>query len=287
MSDDCSTAPCIISNKETRRDETETVDLGRSKDICLELSRTAIPCQPSLSANCLGYLDAMDNNYRHVFFPRVKSQGVPSFEVTSPMELVPVQALLNRPLDDTLTVVDQLKLAARLATGMMQFYSTLWLAEYWDLHDFSIFLPGNEFSDEVLRSLHVSTDFRPRNHTDNHAGCSMAGVEREHPFLAGPVSEELKLRGGIRSTPLYSLGVVLLQIGRWMALDASDTFQVRRLAEQSTRLGPRYREIVKRCLECDFGFGANLQKPQLQTAVDDAVLGELTAMIGALDIKQE
>ncbi|KAL2832546.1 hypothetical protein BDW59DRAFT_157369 [Aspergillus cavernicola] len=51
--------------------------------------------------------------------------------------------------------------------------------------------------------------------------------------------------------------------------------------------GPRYHEIVKWCLEYHFGFGADVQKPQLQTAVDDDVLVGLSAMIAMLDISRE
>lgn len=167
---------------------------------------------------------------------------------------------------------------------MLQFYATPWLDEYWGLQDIAFFRCGDEFSETSLLSLHVSTEFAPSNHSSR---CSMDGVEDTNTLKLSTAIEDARVQYGIRNLPVYSLGVVLLQIGHWASLDAGDIVQVRRLAGRSCRLGPRYRVLTQRCLDCDFGFGADLHKPQLRQAIQDSVLSELTAMIDSLDINED
>lgn len=79
-----------------------------------------------------------------------------------------------------------------------------------------------------------------------------------------------------------------LQIGTWSALKSpDDVVAVRRLAQKVPVLGPRYRNLTKQCLECDFAFGDNLSKPRLQLAVYEHVICGLTEMIKALDIDKD
>lgn len=43
----------------------------------------------------------------------------------------------------------------------------------------------------------------------------------------------------------------------------------------STPMGPRYSEIVRKCLQCDFGRGEDLNKPELQEGFYREVVCEL------------
>lgn len=78
---------------------------------------------------------------------------------------------------------------------------------------------------------------------------------------------------------MHSLGVALLQIGRWRYLDPEDVVQIRKLVGQKSRLGPRYDDLTSKCLFCDFGFGADLDRPHLQAAIYENVICELEKMI--------
>ena len=50
--------------------------------------------------------------------------------------------------------------------------------------------------------------------------------------------------------------------------------------------GPRYQELTQRVIDCDFGYGKDLKRPQLQEAMYNKVLVELESMIASLDISQ-
>ncbi|PYI05902.1 hypothetical protein BO78DRAFT_446785 [Aspergillus sclerotiicarbonarius CBS 121057] len=125
---------------------------------------------------------------------------------------------------------------------------------------------------KLARAMASSYDMMEVESTDRHEMSFNLNVQLLH---------------GIRSLPLYSLGVALLQIGRWRRLDAQDVVSVRKLADGSSRPGARYKRLTQKCLGCDFGLGVNLTEPLLQHAVQDTIIGELTDMIASLDISVE
>jgi hypothetical protein len=95
---------------------------------------------------------------------------------------------------------------------------------------------------------------------------------------------------GIRNPTLYRLGVALLEIGYWQNLNPANVAGVRQLVlpkRGSWKVYPRYLDVAKRCLDCDFAFGTDLSKKSLQTAVQDKVLRELDVMIAAMDISKD
>jgi len=63
----------------------------------------------------------------------------------------------------------------------------------------------------------------------------------------------------------------------------TDVVAVRKAAAKPSRLGPRYDELAERCLSCDFGYGADLSKPQLQNAIYGGVIQELEEMVGLFE----
>ncbi|KAH8702245.1 hypothetical protein BGW36DRAFT_290100 [Talaromyces proteolyticus] len=262
------------------------MDLRSSSDICSDLARQARPCQKSQrEENCIGYIDTdtVLDKYRHLFFSG-NSRVNELLQTETHGKPAPVYELLRQPLDNTLTVVDQLKLVRTLVSAMLQFHTTPWLNECWRLQDIGFFRYGDEFSDASLRSLHVTTEFSSKGRGDQ---IGMDGVEDYNNPAMSTKIEDAMLQQGIRNLPLYSLGVVLLQIGHWARLNGGDIRGVRRLASQACRLGPRYKEIAQRCLDCDFGFGNDLCMPQLQQAIQDSVLDEITGMIDSLDINKD
>lgn len=261
------------------------VDLRSSPDICSVLARKTRSYQePKREETCIGYIDTTVDKYRHLFFSGDNRKSE-SLQVKPQGELTPVYELLSQPLDNTLTVVDQLKLVRTLVSAMLQFHATPWLSEYWGLQDIGFFRCGDEFSDASLRSLHLTTGFSSKGHDDDQVFIDAA---EDYPKLnMSTAIEDAKFQYGIRNLPLYCLGVVLLQIGHWALVDGGDIGRIRRLAVQSCRLGPRYKNIAQRCLDCDFGLGNDLCTPQLQKAVQSTVLDELTDMIDSLNINKD
>jgi hypothetical protein len=66
--------------------------------------------------------------------------------------------------------------------------------------------------------------------------------------------------------------------------DPHEILTARRLAARPTPLGPKYQSITRKCLSCDFGFGNDLAKEELQAAVYSDVVTPLEKMIESLSI---
>lgn len=244
------------------------------------------------SDQCLGYIDSSSQDpFRHSIYPgSVDSQN---HIMTTSQALMSMNDVLMTPAETSLSIIDQLKLARDMVSAVLKFYSTPWLREYFTLRDLSFFQMSGDFS-RCLRTLHLGFDFVQSSAASLPR--SMEGIE----VTAMPdnsdggrnevetAAERAKLEYGIRSLTLWSLGITLLQIGRWSSLEApEDVLSVRRLSRQVPTLGPKYRDLTRKCLECDFGFGDDLLKPRLQQAVYESVVCELSDMIKTLNVSDD
>ncbi|RDW87379.1 hypothetical protein BP5796_03073 [Coleophoma crateriformis] len=243
------------------------------KDLCSILSYGWPSPSTQSSSCCLEFCDAgSQETFRHSFYPLIDEQRLQS------QNSVSMSHVLCRPAEDLLTVVDQLKLARSLVAAVLKFYSTPWLGQYIALNNLSFFGIESEIS-TWLQTLHFGTDFRGKDFVELDPS-PMEGLESTSASF-----EDAKLLYGIRNPTLWSLGVILLQIGLWSKVDSpDDVLKIRKLSSQAPALGPRYQELTKRCLECDFGYGEDLSKPRLQQAVYENLVCELSDMINSLDI---
>ena len=99
-------------------------------------------------------------------------------------------------------------------------------------------------------------------------------------------------RYGINNTTLSFLGVALLKIAHWKPIEEKMTdrdlnneiFAARRLAAGRVPLGPQYKKIAEKCLQCNFGFGTQLGSKGLQKAVHNDVVCELENLIEKLTV---
>ncbi|KAL8383144.1 hypothetical protein RB595_006754 [Gaeumannomyces hyphopodioides] len=270
-------------------------NLLRIHDICSILSHCSPPKSPC-SADCLGYIDTNDQeNFRHTFYNALGNKTAHDlfWSTSGPDALVSMRTVLSNPAESSLSLPDQLRLARNLVTAVLKFHSTPWLGELFSLNDVSFFKIDQNMS-SYLQTLHVGFEF---SNTPQHAPSllgpgtcgDMEGVVQTAHTPDSTIMEDEMLKYGIRNLTLWSLGVILLQIGMWRELvDANDVLRVRKLSAQgSCVLGPRYKELTKKCLDCDFGFGDDLSKPRLQQAVFKGVVCELNDMIRSLDINDD
>jgi hypothetical protein len=181
-----------------------------------------------------------------------------------------LSSILDKPSDAYLSVPEQLNLALRLARSVLQFHSTPWWRQHWDLSDLSYFDIENEVASSLSTPPIGFASF-------DESSMRMQGLFETTDF--SQLNDE-NLRFGIRNIIMYRLGAALLQISRWELLDVCDVVQLRRKAEQPSRLGPRYDDLARKCLYCDFGFGSDLGKRQLQYAVYTDVVCELEQIVG-------
>ncbi|KAK7956504.1 uncharacterized protein PG986_005726 [Apiospora aurea] len=227
-----------------------------------------------LDLRCGGYLDTPEH-LRHHLYP-VCDELCDHTQCFSPKRLGEpslLDEIFKFPVERTLSVPAQLRLAVSLVKGVLQFQSTPWLQPLWRLQDLSFF-QVNEGLAASLATLHIGTELTK-------------GKQRDTVMANG--SEDLanaQLVHGIRNLTMHSLGVALLQIGQWDVLKPDDIAEVRRIADLSvhdSRLGPRFQRITQQCLDCDFGFGKDLSQPELQGAIYRDVVCELEGLIQRLE----
>ncbi|KAF1851953.1 uncharacterized protein K460DRAFT_373841 [Cucurbitaria berberidis CBS 394.84] len=248
-------------------------NLCQTTNICHYLQRNYRACE----SNCVGYLET-PKMYKHMFFARNNSpKDIQHATVYSILDIMEQEA------DGFLEVEDQLKLAHKTALAILQFNDTPWLSERWRLAQMSYFGSRDTFDETALKTLHLSSQMSSPIQQNTTV---MDGVERPETG----VSDEI--RYGINNLPLFFLGVALLEIAHWkpleekmIARDASDqVYAARRLASGRAPLGPEYQKIAQKCLQCNFGFGTNLNSKGLQAAVYNDVVCELEGMIEKLAV---
>lgn len=282
--ENCS-APSVCSSSSS--------DLRCSSDICLEL--TTRSGQKVTTTTCFGHLDVTsEDGYRHQFFPASlyagRQLGVPSTVGTS--DLIPMNTILGGPTGNSFSTLDKLKMAKALVLAVLKFHATPWLGEAWRLQDLAFFHYSKDLA-RSLQTLHVGVEFEHglTRETDR-ASASPCPEGEEDSFVKArspfsQASEDDRLSYGIANTTLHCLGVALLQIDRSRNMDPEEVLMVRKMAKMSSSLGPKYRELVEKCLWCDFGLGGDLGKTQLQKAVYESVVDVLESMISVLDINDD
>ena len=197
--------------------------------------------------------------------------------------------VLTKASEDDFEADDRLKLAHRLSKTVLQFHSTPWLDDEWYIENFHLFGAPSHASDAAFQLLHLDAQFP--NCRERSTPLSAEGVAK--PSIAdkkfGSFSLSiLDLCHGIRNMTLFSLGVALLEIGQWAPLQFTKLddplLAVRTMARGPMQLGSKYREIVRMCLECDFGYGNDLSKTDLQGAVYGSVVCQLEDMVKRLSV---
>ncbi|KAL9094782.1 MAG: hypothetical protein Q9165_003053 [Trypethelium subeluteriae] len=270
-------------------------DLCKSGNICEYLQQQCYQGKEQ----CLGYLSSA-KPFKHVIYAasrRSNDTGGSALESS-----ITLLDLLEQATDDTMTIVDQLRIAHKLAIAVLQFGFTPWLRDHWELQHLALFRIPNDTFESALGTLHLSARFPkfenekreqtpgsevPRDHT---MGSDSGSGQREQDITS---SSHDTLLYGVDNAMLCSLGIALLQISHRKPLeslqqrqDPNNLYTARRLAKHGTaRLGPKYKAIVQQCLSCDFRSGSDLKKPELQMAVyADVVCGLQEIIQGLGDI---
>jgi len=206
-------------------------------------------------------------------------------------DLVSIEEILRMLSEDDVDPVDQLTLAVKLTKTVLQFHSTAWLKEYWGLADLALFDERSQLSKDSLCTLHLTAQM-PNCGFMESSNTMMEGIEATRT-AATLTPEQAELDHGIRNLTIFSLGKALLQIGCWRPLY---TLHQSKLQEQHDPyyiktarfvargrllqgLGPKYQNLVRKCLYNDFGFGHDLNKEELQSAINNQVISELETMI--------
>jgi hypothetical protein len=181
-----------------------------------------------------------------------------------------------------LQTLQQLKLAHKVATATLQYNSTSWLPLDWSLQDIAYFDNTAQPSSSVdtitqqISSLHLSTKFQWK--------------VPETTLDSSQSPEDLKYMYGIRNLALAKLGVALIEICSKQNIQEltknptpHDVVSARKIILEKPpyleKLGMRYIEIARKCIDCDFSCGDDLSKDDLQSAVYTEVVCGLEELI--------
>jgi hypothetical protein len=253
-----------------------THNLCQAKDVCHHVFEHGKALHQSRQEGCIGYLVSRDNLTHQLLAAQDRESTAIQTRPCSPATLA---SIIQPSKQADISVHEQLRLALRLARSVLQYHSTPWWRRDWGLSDLSYFTIDNELS-VSLATLHIDAKLiNPPREEGTTTAMTMQSILPQIPTIS---DNNAQLACGIRNVTLHSLGVALLQIGRWQLLDTQDLLAIRKAAARPSRLGPRYDDLAARCLWCDFGYGADLGKPQLQGAVYESVIHELEEMVAIL-----
>lgn len=266
------------------------VNLCKHHNFCNQVQR--VFNQPNLPPNrCIGYLKSLDSSQYLVY---IHSKMV-STSVSKKTEMMPLSKMLSKsPTSNQLTGIGslrkRLRVAQQLGLALLQFYQTSWLRESWS-------------SEDILISNSVSEKQEHLSLQDGFADESYANVSIREECAVVPRPKALPLPY-IRNRPLFNLGKILLELAllrRFHQLDKPDTLEdgldadsrdyfiaQNSLENVSENMGTRFSEVVRKCLECDFGEGFDLNAERLQSSFYQHVVIELNTcekLAGALDSK--
>ncbi len=252
-------------------------NLCTNENFCLQLRNFVNQARPSTKA--VGYL-GHQGSQKHLIYVDAKSQRVIQGNDTSLLKtLHQLLRSTNKagPSSPILLHYERLRLARQLSTAVLQFRSTPWLANSWNSNE--ILLSTSEPSSTTTNDI-TMTNF----HEPFVSACI------RNPYDTPACSSTLPSRTLIRNQLLFRLGVMLLEIAFQKPLDEmketadtdgqddsnADFWAADRLRHQvSACLAPRYAEVVRKCIHCDFGKGFDLTATKLQEVFYQDVICEL------------
>ena len=250
-------------------------DLRQTKNICSFLMQrySARVITPGL--RCLGYLQD-SGLYKHSFYFR-NGTMIHDLNAASQAKIYSIEDAMKQDVHDFIGIVDQLRIAHKLATAVLQYNETPWLPDHWRLLDMKYLGTSGTMDTTALRTLHLSSEITKRPNP-----AQMDGIELAKHAVTN------QMRQGITNSTLFCLGVALTEIAYWSPIeekatdddDKNPVLTARRLQkDRAPPLGLEFQSIAKRCLSCDFGFGDQLSEKGLQSAVYTNVVCELEELI--------
>ena len=270
-------APSVVPPTQTASNTPiDTIaDLRQTKDICDFFRKIYETRCVSRGLRCVGYLQDADL-CKHSFYIRDDSAR-PELKASAGTTIYSIQDVLSQSIDDAITMKDQLSLAHKCATAVLQYNGTPWLSDDWRLENMRYLGQSNTLDALALKTLHLNSEI-----SQAQTPRLMEGIQ----LCKDAVTNEV--RHGIANTTLFCLGVALLEIAYWTPIEkrmtkndeSNPVLTARRLQKDRYQpLGPEYHGIVKKCLSCDFGFGDQLSEKGLQSAVYTNVVCELEELI--------
>jgi hypothetical protein len=266
-----STAPSPLPLMAPVELRTEFLNFCAHSNFCNRLKR--LFCQPLKDA-CIGYLECSGES-RHLVYVNSKAQTVassPADVALRPLHDVYLATEKMNTLGSSISPHERITLAKRLATAVLQFYATPWLT-------------NSICSEKILLSGVDDPTHLAHNRREPYVNVSIMGPH-------GPLATRATFpsRTLIRNRLLFGLGVMLLELAYQSPLKTlqqpsdnddhesqnTDYYTADRVRHGAVSiLGPRYAEVIRKCIQCDFGHGDDLGTTELQEGFHQDVICEL------------
>ncbi|KAI4908604.1 uncharacterized protein J4E92_010797 [Alternaria infectoria] len=214
-------------------------------------------------------------------------ESVPSDKNAVLQQSLPVMSEESKPVTNMLqglrSELEQLILAHRIAIATLQYHSSPWLGEDWNLEDIFHFdawaHQDHDSFEKRSKSLHFNARFLA---TTTSSLRQAEKAEKEEKFRLHEVI-------GKTNIPLAKLGVALLQIcyktdkynvnssGQHAIITARETLEYP--PRPPSYLGRQWLDMAQKCVDCDFSVGTNLDSVALQAAVYHQIICVLDSKI--------
>ncbi|KAK5105319.1 hypothetical protein LTS08_001596 [Lithohypha guttulata] len=225
----------------------------------------------------LGYLDSRGCS-KHLIYLSSQKQTI-SLSTERQQHLTKFKTLYNDP-ERPLSRIETASLAKQLAVAVLQYHTTPWLEETWNSDHILI------ESDRCLETLSTQRTDRQTTSFDPYLDVL---IHNPQEGARTPITD--RSRTLIRNWTLYSLGIMLLELAykksiremqKAQDLDYSgnehntDYYTADRLQQSvSSEMGLDFAEVIRKCIQCDFGHGADLSATKLQEGFYEDVVQKL------------
>ncbi|KAF7510258.1 hypothetical protein GJ744_006954 [Endocarpon pusillum] len=251
-------------------------NLCTNSNFCNHLQKFVTRVKPSSAA--IGYLE-LSGCSKHLIYIYSKSQTVRRAAAASPA-LQSLHKILQTAKSDVtqasaLSIAHKIRLARQLGIAVLQFHATPWLHRSWS-------------SKEVLVASSAETPDPENTSFATPEAYVSARIHGPHGPLARVNTDPSPII--VRNALLFRLGVMLLELAFGSPLSELTTDRDRqtthptnvefvtadRLRKQvSAYMGPKYAEITRKCIHCDFGCDFDLNMSKLQVGFYCDVICEL------------
>ena len=254
-------------------------NLCTHNNFCNQLQNFLSQSTSAMGSNCcIGFLEHLGNSKHLVYLDdraQLISTGTTSTSLVSLKEIFSTMSKRNSE-DAGLSLLMRIQLARQLARAVLQFHATPWLKSSWCSND--IFLYGMDSS-----ALNAGSKVN-----SPYLNVSVRGPHEPVAHVATFPDRTL-----IRNRFLFGLGIMLLELAFEAPLRSlrkaadvdiyegrnTDYYTADRVRLGTGRLlGPRYAELVRKCIQCDFGRGSDLNDAALQEGFYREVVCELEGL---------
>lgn len=224
----------------------------------------------------LGYLDSKGCS-KHLIYLSNQTQTI-TFQAPDKQMLTTFRQLYGRA-DRQLSRRQVAVLSKQLALAVLQYHTTPWLEDTWN---------GDHVlveADSGSHTLSRTTSEKP----DSTQFESYLDVSIHNPNEASQSPISGRSRTLIRNWTLYSLGVMLLELAYKRPIQEMRKAQDIDINEHNTNyytadriqqnvsreMGLEFAEVVRKCIQCDFGHGADLNLTKLREGFYEDVIQKL------------